>query len=131
MSARPFKLKLENGDRKIGIVISSLKELEKESMDCGFITNSEKNQYKIDWTLEDGTIVDSEKYFDNLPDNGSSYIAYNNLQYPTIPYNTLLLHDTSRNGIIGTQKGCIENGESFHTNVLPFFIIILSARLKE
>lgn len=69
MSARPFKLKLENGDRKIGIVISSLKELEKESMDCGFITNSEKNQYKIDWTLEDGTIVDSEKYFDNLPDN--------------------------------------------------------------
>ena len=25
MSARPFKLKLENGDRKIGIVISSLK----------------------------------------------------------------------------------------------------------
>merc|ERR1712203_1185770 len=81
MSARPFKLKLENGDRKIGIVISSLKELEKESMNCGFITSSEKNKYKIDWnflcysygsgvtTLEDGTIVDSEKYFDNLPDN--------------------------------------------------------------
>merc|ERR1712119_241748 len=81
MSARPFKLQLEDGDRKIGIVISSLKELEKESMDCGFITSSEKNEYKIDWnfltysygsgvtTLEDGSIVDSEKYFDNLPDN--------------------------------------------------------------
>ena len=81
MSGRPFKLQLEKGDRKIGIVISSLKELEKESMDCGFITSSEKNRYKIDWnflcysygsgatTLEDGTIVDSEKYFDNLPDN--------------------------------------------------------------
>jgi len=42
-----------------------------------------------------------------------------------------LLYDTSRNGIIGTQKGCIENGESFHTSVLSFFIITLSARLKE
>jgi hypothetical protein len=27
-------------------------------MDCGFITrSSEENQYKIDWTLEDGTII--------------------------------------------------------------------------
>merc|ERR1712172_37021 len=81
MSARPFKLQLENGDRKIGIVISSFKELEKESMDCGFITSPEKNKYQFDWkfltysygsgvtTLEDGTVVDSEKYFDNLPDN--------------------------------------------------------------
>ena len=60
MSARPFKLKLENEDRKIGIMISSLKELEKESIDRRFIATSEKKTFRIDWTLEeDGTIAHS------------------------------------------------------------------------
>ena len=59
------------------------------------------------------------------------------LNNPTMNYGSsksakiVLLYDTSRNGIIGTQKGCIENGESFHTSVLSFFMITLSARLKE